>query len=271
MKTYGRVKSVGQACATALVAVGLVLAVTYAAVAANQTSSPVDPTPEFSISSTISSSPISQVAALLYPGEQRYLWYTVYNPQEVPITINSMSISGLFAPTGCPITNLNDSLTTYSGSLVIPPGHTNAVSVPISLYDTPSNQDACEGVTFTFTFTGSATYVEAYDTVTDVVSSLNPSPAGEAVTYTATITAGAAVGQDPVPSSPTGTVSFLDGASAICSTVPVASATVETGTATCSPPAYAGAATHDITAVYTDSDGNFTDSTSTTLSQVVTP
>ena len=72
-----------------------------------------------------------------------------------------------------------------------------------------------------------------------------------------------------MPSSPTGTVTFKDGTTTICTSVPVTSTGTTTATATCSPAAYLAAATHPITAVYSNSDGNYTGSTSPVLSQVV--
>ncbi len=209
----------------------------------------------FDITSTISSSSTSQIAALLYPGAQRYLWYTAYNPMKVPITVTSMSIATVTPPTGCPTSNLDTSDTTFSGSLVVPASGTNSVSVPISLIDTGSNQDSCENTTFTFVYAGLATYTEVYETTTAVTSSSDQS----GVTYTATVTASASSGQDPVPSSPTGSVTFNDGSTALCPAVPLTSTGTTTSTATCGP------VTGDdtITAVYTNTDGNFSDSSGT--------
>ena len=207
----------------------------------------------FSITSTISSSPTTETPALLYPGAQRYLWYTAQNPMTVPITVTSMSIASVTPPAGCPTSNLDYSSTTFSGSLVVPASGTNSVSVPISLIDTGTNQDSCENTTFNFTYAGTATYSE--DTTTVVTSSQNQS----GVTYTATVTASASSGQDPVPSSPTGTVTFNDGATALCTAVPLSSTGTTTSIATCGP--FTGDDT--ITAVYTNTDGNFSDSSGT--------
>ena len=156
MKKFGQAKKMGQASATALVAVALVFVAANAAIASGQTSSAVDSTtPVFTITSTISSSPTSQIAALLYPGSPRYLWYTVQNTASVAITVNSLSISGVSAPFGCPSANLDLSLTTFSGSLVVPANQTNSVSVPISLINTSKNQDTCQNTTFDFAYSGS--------------------------------------------------------------------------------------------------------------------
>ena len=208
----------------------------------------------FTITSTISSSPTNQIAALLYPGVQRYLWYTAYNPLKVPITVTSMSIAAVTAPTECPTSNLDYS--SFSGSLVVPSLGTSAVSVPISLIDTGSNQDACENTTFNFTYAGVATYSETYATTTVLTSSSDQS----GVTYTATVTASATGDQDPVPSSPTGTVTFNNGPTAICAGVSLSTTGTTTSTATCGP--ITGDDT--ITAVYTNTDGNFSDSSSGT-------
>jgi hypothetical protein len=97
-------------------------------------------------------------------------------------------------------------------------------------------------------------------TTTKVVSSLNPSTTGVAVTFTATVTAVA-----PASGTRTGTVSFEDGGVAIagCAAQVVGAA----GTATCATNALA-AGVQIITAVYSG-DGNFTTSTSPALTQTV--
>jgi hypothetical protein len=205
----------------------------------------------FTITSTISSSPTTQITALLYPGVQRYLWYTAQNPMTVPITVTSMSIAEVTSPAGCPTSNLDYSSTTFSGSLVVPASGTNAVAVPISLIDTQTNQNSCENTTFYFDYAGAATYSEVYATTTAVKSS--------GVTYTATVTASATSDQDPVPSSPTGTVAFSDGSTTFCPGVPLTSTGTTTSTATCG--LVPGGDT--VTAVYTNSDGNFTGSSGT--------
>ena len=209
----------------------------------------------FNITSTISSSPTIETAALLYPGAQRYLWYTAHNPLKVPITVTSMSIAVVTPPTGCAASNLDYSDTTFSGSLVIPASGTNAVSVPISLVDTGTNQDSCENTTFNFVYSGMASYAEVYATTTAVVSSQDES----GVTYTATVTASADSSQDPVPSSPTGTVTFTDGATTVCANVALTSTGTTTSTATCGPTT----GEHAVTAAYTNTDGDFNDSSGT--------
>jgi Bacterial Ig-like domain (group 3)/FG-GAP-like repeat/FG-GAP repeat len=89
---------------------------------------------------------------------------------------------------------------------------------------------------------------------TAVTSSLNPSVAGQAVTFTAAVTSSAS-------GTPTGTVTFLDGTTSLgTGTLASGSATFQTSSLT--------AGTHSITASYSG-DTNFKASTSTALSQVV--
>ena len=231
--------------------------------------------PSFTITNTISSSPTNQTSALLYPGLQRYLWYTVNNPQMVPITVTSMSVSNVLAPLGCPLSNLDMSQTTFSSPpyvpLFVPALRTSSVAVPISLINTNSNQDSCENTEYTFSFVGVATYTEIYGTVISVDSTLNPSLSGQSVTYTATVTASAGAGQDPVPSSPTGTVTFMDGSSTICSSASLTSASPTTSMATCDSPVYVAPGPHSVTEIYSNADGNFSGSTSPILDQIVAP
>jgi hypothetical protein len=147
---------------------------------------------------------------------------------------------------------------------------TNTVSVPISMFDTSGNQDSCEGTIFNFTYSGSAVYTEVYSTASAVTSSpSSPSLEGHSVVYTATVTASASSNQDAVPSSSTGTITFMDGVTAICTDVPVTSTGTTTSAATCSPLAYSSTGTHSITAIYNNSDGNFSGSTSPVLTQDV--
>jgi Bacterial Ig-like domain (group 3) len=99
-------------------------------------------------------------------------------------------------------------------------------------------------------------------TSTTVTSSLNPSILGQSVTFTATVanTAGAAIST----AIPTGSVHFMDGASLLGTSQNLSglgTATLTTSTL--------GAGNHAITAVYTNIDGNFRGSTSTSLTQVV--
>src|ERR1039457_1380152 len=108
MKKFGQASTVVQASAVVLVTAALIFALVLVVTASK-------PSPRFvltsgtgfSITSTISSSPASQTAALLYPGTQRYLWYTAHNPLNVPIKVTSMSIEVVTPPTGCATSNLD--------------------------------------------------------------------------------------------------------------------------------------------------------------------
>ena len=93
-------------------------------------------------------------------------------------------------------------------------------------------------------------------TQTALASSVNPSVAGQSVTFTATVTVDA-----PGAGTPTGSVQFVDGVT------PLGSGTLSGGVATFSTSALAGGS-HSITAVYAG-DGSFAGSTSAALTQVV--
>jgi hypothetical protein len=96
-------------------------------------------------------------------------------------------------------------------------------------------------------------------TAAAVTSSVSPSVSGEGVSYTATVTAVV-----PASGTPTGSVAFMDGASAIagCAAQPLVA-----GVATCAV-TYTGVGSHAITVVYSG-DANFTASTSSVLTQAV--
>ena len=236
---------------------------------------------EFTVTGTLSSTPAPNVTpTVFYPGTQEYLVLTATNPQGVAITVNTLGVgvapqsAATPLPADCPASELDLSQASFVGSLNVPPDHGTASAwLPISLTDTGTDQSGCKGVTFYFNYSGTADYVEVYGTSTVVASSLNPSKVGQSVTYTATVTGNQGTNPDPVPSSPTGTVTFDDGHTVICANVPVTSASTTTSTATCSPTAYLATATHPITVIYADNtgDNNFSGSTSPVLNQVVNP
>jgi hypothetical protein len=111
-------------------------------------------------------------------------------------------------------------------------------------------------------FTGSTSSalkqtVKQSSTVTTVSSSVNPSAAGQAVTFTAVVAA-----RSPGAGTPTGTVTFKDG------TTVLGTGTLDSsGQATCTTSGLTPGK-HSITAVY-GGDSNFLASTSTTLTQTV--
>jgi hypothetical protein len=219
--------------------------------------------PTFTISSTITNSPGCTTTALLYPGVQRCLTYKVINPSVFPINVTSLGITGVTssAPLTCTVspTSAYFSGGAFSGSLTVPASGSTTTSVPVEWLDN-GNQDGCEGATFTFAYTGSANYVVS--TTTALTSSSNPSSVGQQVTYTATVTPAGSP-----PSLPTGGVVFDDGSTPIGCTA--GSQTFNGTTATCLV-TYESTGTHSITAIYTNTDGNFSGSTSNTVTQQVT-
>ena len=253
-------------------AIALLSAVLIASVAAACTSiahGSIDHQPQFTITNTISSSATQQSAALLYPGVPRYLWYTAHNPLNVPITVRTMSISTVTPPAGCPTLNLDDSETAFSGSLVVPAFGSNSTPVPISLLETHTNQDSCEDKVFQFKFQGTATFSVVTSTQTLLSSSHDPSVVGQSVTYTATVILGDGSGNQHNSTTPNGSVTFTDGSTVICANVPVSRGAHGSSVATCTTPTYLATGVHPITAVFTDSDGNYSDSTSSVLDQIV--
>ena len=230
----------------------------------------------FTITSSIYPSPAcSGSTALLYPGIARCMIFRVHNNLKATISVQNLTTAldttnYPAIPADCAGTNLV--LPTYSGSFNVPGGgDATSPGVPVELKDYGAPQNDCENYTYHLNYTGSAIYTEVYGTSTGLVSSRDPSTAGQSVTYTATVTASATASQDPVPSSPTGTVTFKDNGTTICSApVAVTSTGTTTATAQCTVTyATTAGSPHPITASYVNTDGNFTASTSGTLSQVV--
>jgi hypothetical protein len=224
----------------------------------------------FTVTSSISSSPSTEVPALLFPGAVRYLSYTVHNPLTVPITVDSLSTSldpEFQIPPICPAANLDLSGTGFTGSLTVPAGGVAQVSRPITLLNTNTNQDGCKSVTFHFVHAGTATYTQVFATTTTLTSAPNPSLLSQSVTFTATVTPAGTP-----PSGPTGTVNFeLCPTTACSSPTLMGSAAVQAnGQATFSTSTFA-AGTYIVRATYLG-DGataNFSGSTSNTVSQTV--
>jgi hypothetical protein len=169
------------------------------------------------------------------------------------VTINGNPLSGVDvsapgANTASPIT------TTASGAyfftVTIGDGSTYTVTPSSALYKfSPAS------IFYTGLFSnqvGNFAATALASSATALGSSANPSNLGQGVTFTATVTAGA----------PTGTVTFNDGASVLCSAVVLSS-----GTAQCSTSSL-GVGSHSIVAVYSG-DGNNLGSSSPSLDQVV--
>jgi hypothetical protein len=242
-------------------------------------------TSSFTITSSIHTTPsapgtypatsCSGTPALLSPGVTRCVVFSVHNDLKAAISVQSITTAldttnYAAPPADCSGTNLV--LPTFSGSFnVAGGGDATSPGVPVELKDNSAPQDDCENYAYHFVYSGSANYTEVYGTATGLGSSQNPSTTGESVTYTATVTASATSSQDPVPSSPTGAVTFKDNGATICSApVALTSTGTTTATAQCTVTyATTAGSPHPITASYANTDGNFTNS-SASLSQVVT-
>jgi hypothetical protein len=111
----------------------------------------------FVISGRVTAYPACTDPAVLVPGLDRCLVYTVHNPRSEAITVTSISISEVAGPLACPGEHLDVTRSTFTGALPVPAGATIAVpGRPIAMRETAANQDGCRGATFTFTFTGTA-------------------------------------------------------------------------------------------------------------------
>jgi hypothetical protein len=164
------------------------------------------------------------------------------------------SIDGVAFGTAVPLAGSGAAATGTSGA-------TATLSVSGSLHTIKAVYTNTDG-----SFSGSSgtlgQTVNPAPTSTTVTSSLNPSILGQSVTFTATVanTSGAGIST----ATPTGSVQFMDGPSLLGTPQNLSSL----GTATLTTSALA-AGNHPITAVYTNIDGNFRGSTSTSVIQVV--
>ena len=165
-------------------------------------------------------------------------------------------------PTGT--VTFSDGGTTISGCIAQPT--VGAVALCTSVYA------GVGGHAITAVYNGDANFISSTSPVLTqtvnqgatssvVSSSADPSVSGQDVTYTATVAALA-----PASGIPSGTVTFMDGVTTLsgCVVQPLVG-----GVVACSI-AYAGVGSHAITAVY-GGDLNFTGSTSTILTQTVSP
>ena len=104
--------------------------------------------------------------------------------------------------------------------------------------------------------------VTAATTTTSLISSANPANAPATVNYTATV-----IANPPGSLTPAGTVDFKDNGTNITGCVGL---TLVSGSVACMNQMYSSAGTHPITAVYNNTDGNYTTSTSAVLNQQIT-
>jgi hypothetical protein len=112
----------------------------------------------FAVTGTIAAAPACDREAPLVPGIERCLVYTIHNLLDTPITVTAISIQHVDAPEACPAASLDLTQSAFTGAVVVPAGARAATpGRPIVLRHLATNQDACKGATFTFTYAGTAT------------------------------------------------------------------------------------------------------------------
>ncbi len=154
------------------------------------------------------------VSGLLYPGVTRTLELSVSNPFTNPITVTALGVSARDANPNCTAA-ANLAIRSWSGPFFTVPARatvTNVASLPITMLNLPRSQDACAPPnphSFLLVFTGLARVcnVSIISTKTNLVSSLNPSVVCRPVTFSATVKPAVTL-----PATPTGTITFKDGA-----------------------------------------------------------
>ena len=274
-----RVRPALRSVMTTIIAGGfgaLAVVVLLAGPLSNQPNALLTSGPNFTIHGVICASQNTPCTtpALLYPGVTRYMWYTVTNGLNAPISVQTLTLSvdvttAPTPPAGCDPTKITGGSYSVSSQPTFTVGSNSTsqapVGVPVTLADS-GNQSACTGVTFHFNFAGTARYTDS--TSTSLVSSApGGSNLGQQVTYTATVTPAV----NPAPAPVAGSVTFYDSSTPITCTSPTFTSTTSGDTATCAV-TYTTPGTHSITAVFTPSDStNFSASTSNIVTQVVNP
>ena len=178
-----------------------------------------------------------------------------YQNDQVTFTATVARTSAGATPTGS-VTFFSDNI-----QLGAPVALVNGVATYTNSFANPSTQSITakysgdNGVTSTSEGSISKQILETQTTSTVLASSANPSANGSAVTFTATVNVGSG--------TPTGTVTFFDGATQLGSAV-----TLVNGVATLQTSALTNG-DHLITAVYTSNANAFGSSTSTKLNQRV--
>ena len=160
---------------------------------------------------------------LFYPGTSEPLDLAITNPFKFAIKVLRVSVTVDPVPAkngapdpSCPAATNMLVTRPLAATLAVPARSTKSLSdlgVPqaqwpvLTMPDLPTNQDACEGATFTLLYSGTAIMGTASPaaTWTVVVSSPDPSTLGHAVTLTAMVTTASR------PGTPTGQVSFYSG------------------------------------------------------------
>jgi len=216
---------------------------------------------------------------LFYPGTSEPLDLAITNPFKFAIKVLSVSVTVEPVPANngvpdpaCPAaTNL---LVTrpLGATLIVPALSTKSLSalgVPqaqwpvLTMPDLPTNQDACEGATFTLLYSGTATTgtPSPVPTWTVLVSSPDPSALGHAVTLTAIVATSSG------PGTPTGPVSFYSGSPSGRHAL-LGTSSLNAGARATWSTSGLGAGTESLYAVYTGST-NFAASTSPVIFQLV--
>jgi Bacterial Ig-like domain (group 3) len=165
------------------------------------------------------------------------------------IFLSGSSAGKSFAATAGGATETFTTLPANSSSVTQFYGDTNAgsPSINVSLTSPASSAGVTQGA--------QTETITAASTTTTLTANPSPGTFGLVDTLTATVTSG--------DGPPVGSVTFLDGSTALCSAVATTG-----GTATCAVSSL-GAATHALSAVYTSSSANLTASTSATLTQTI--
>ena len=195
--------------------------------------------------------------ALLYPGTSRCMVFTVKNNLTAPIIVQDLSASVTSSPAGCPASDF--SLPVFKGDVTVPArGTAVTAGLPISLRDNGSNQDACQGGTISFAYTGSAQFTDATSTV--LTSTPAAPTAGQPTTLRATVTGANAAGDASLPA---GTVTFKSCPTADCdSTTSLGTGAVGSGGIAALTTSALTMGTHYLEAAYGGSGTDYSASTS---------
>ena len=266
---FQRTKSVMASGAIALVIAALAFGVTSSVLGSKPLSQHLgfdltSGASSFTITSSIYPSPAcSGSTALLYPGTPRCMVFTVKNNLSVPISVQNISTTVNSLPTGCPSSNF--ALPTFTGPLAVSGGGSATTpGLPISLVDAGSNQDACQGATLSFVYSGNAQFTDS--TSTALASSPNPA-AAQPTTLSATV-AGNNKSSDPL--LPTGMVTFDSCPTAACSSTTIlGTGSLGTGGVATFTTSTLAQGVHYLKAVYGGQGSDYSGSTSPVLTLTV--